>query len=385
MPKVFVSHNALITPLGFDVDEVFDTVLNGRSAIKRIDNPYYYHQPIFAAAIDDGLIEGCFPSIESSKTFTRLERMMILAIDKVLIKTGIELTDKVGLVISTTKGNIDVLDQHSAFDKKRAYLSEMAKIVSEHFNFKTQPIIVSNACVSGLQALSIAKNTIDAGHFNQVVVVSGDLLSEFVISGFQSFQAMSAEPCRPYSINRCGISLGEATACALVTSETSNLADEAVQILGTSTQNDANHISGPSRTGEGLYLSVKNALNEATSEVSDIDYISAHGTATIFNDEMEAIAFDRLQMNHIPMNSFKAVFGHTLGSSGLLETILAMHSAKMSTLLPSVGFDILGVSKSLNIIAKAKKQAIDMFLKTASGFGGSNTAIIFRHVKSERI
>ena len=94
--------------------------------------------------------------------------------------------------------------------------------------------------------------------------------------------------------------------------------------MGDATCNDASHISGPSRTGEGLFRSITAAINEAKIKLEDIDYISAHGTATIFNDEMEAIAFNRLGMESIPLNSFKGYFGHTLGASGLVETIVGL-------------------------------------------------------------
>jgi 3-oxoacyl-[acyl-carrier-protein] synthase-1 len=123
---------------------------------------------------------------------------------------------------------------------------------------------------------------------------------------------------------------------------------------------------------------VKAALKEAALEVSQIDYISAHGTATPFNDEMEAIAFGRLGMEYIPLNSLKGFFGHTLGASGLLETIVGMHSLEKNTLFISKGFDELGVSKNINIIKANTPKEMKTFLKTASGFGGCNTAVIFK-------
>src|SRR5690606_27897990 len=125
---------------------------------------------------------------------------------------------------------------------------------------------------------------------------------------------------------RSGINIGEAVATAFVTKDKGRLAEEAVAILGEASCNDANHISGPSRTGEGLYRSIRSALKQSTLETSEIDYISAHGTATLFNDEMEAVAFDRLGMGTIPLNSLKGYFGHTLGASGLLETLVGLHS-----------------------------------------------------------
>jgi len=158
------------------------------------------------------------------------------------------------------------------------------------------------------------------------------------------------------------------------------LADESVEILGGASCNDANHISGPSRSGEGLFRSVTLALKEAYLYPKDIDYISAHGTATMYNDEMEAIAFNRAGLGDTPLNSLKGYFGHTLGASGLLETVIGMHSLNQNTLFASKGFQELGVSEPLNIIEKTTSKKIDTFLKTASGFGGSNTAAVFRKV-----
>jgi 3-oxoacyl-[acyl-carrier-protein] synthase-1 len=201
-----------------------------------------------------------------------------------------------------------------------------------------------------------------------------------VISGFNSFQALSATPCKPYSSNRSGINLGEVAASLLVTSDKNKLAKESVELLSDATYNDANHISGPSRTGEGLYRSISKAMQEAALTTKDIDFISAHGTATPFNDEMEAIALNRLGLQDVPLNSLKGYFGHTLGASGLLETIVGMHSLHRNTLFASAGFDTLGVSQTINIIEKTTKKDISIFLKTSSGFGGCNTAAFFKKV-----
>ncbi len=206
------------------------------------------------------------------------------------------------------------------------------------------------------------------------------MVSEFVISGFNSFQALSAAPCQPYSKNRSGVNLGEVAAAVLVTSDKHKLAAESVQLLSDSTHNDANHISGPSRTGEGLYRSISKAMLDADLTIEQLDFISAHGTATEFNDEMEAIAFNRLGLQDIPTNSLKGYFGHTLGASGLVETIIGMHSMHRNTLYASAGFDTLGVSKSINIIKETRKKDLHIFLKTASGFGGCNTAALFKKV-----
>ena len=154
---------------------------------------------------------------------------------------------------------------------------------------------------------------------------------------------------------------------------------QGIAILGGAISNDANHISGPSRTGEGLQLAIKNALKENVA-TNTIDYISAHGTATVFNDEMEAKAFHALYLDKVPVNSFKGYWGHTLGAAGILESILAYKSLINNQLLHSQGFSENGVSVPLNIIQKTKKADLKTALKTSSGFGGCNAAVVFQKI-----
>ncbi len=383
MIKTFLSHNNIFSSLGFDSETVIEKISKGISGLEKQEIPSLLPEPFCASMISSEVIKSEFNKIGDATQFTKLEQMMILSLKKVIDASNIPLNEKVGLLISTTKGNIDVLEKGSNFTENRVYLSELGKTVQAFFGFKNEAIILSNACVSGILAISVAKGFISEKKYNHVFITSGDLLSKFILSGFNSFQALSAEPCKPYDKNRTGINLGEVAASVLVTSSAENLPKEAVEILGDATCNDANHISGPSRTGEGLFRSVKAALKEANLEASQLDYISAHGTATSFNDEMEAIAFSRLEMEHIPLNSLKGFFGHTLGASGLLETIVGMYSLEKNTLFISKGFDELGVSKNLNIIKTNTSKTLTTFIKTASGFGGCNTAVIFQKINNK--
>src|SRR5690606_14514693 len=201
-------------------------------------------------------------------------------------------------------------------------VSVLAKKIADVFGFKIRPIVIANACASGVLAVSVAKNMFECGLYEDAYVLAGDEVSEFGISGFTSFQAMSSEPCKPYDENRDGITIGEAAAAVYITSSPSD--GLYFEVLGESAVNDANHISGPSRTGEGLFRSIINALKEAQVSAGQVDYLSAHGTATIYNDEMESIALTRAGLQHTPVNSLKGFYGHCLGASGLLEIIIAM-------------------------------------------------------------
>ncbi|MBK5212161.1 MAG: beta-ketoacyl synthase [Flavobacteriaceae bacterium] len=383
MIKTFLSHNNIFSSLGFESETVVEKISKGISGLEKQENSPLLPEQFCASMISSEVVKSEFNKIGDSSQFTKLEQMMILSLKKVIDASKIPLNEKVGLLISTTKGNIDVLEKGSNFPENRVYLSELGKTIQTFFGFKNEAIVLSNACISGILAISVAKRFISEKKYNHVFITSGDLLSKFILSGFNSFQALSAEPCKPYDEKRVGINLGEVAASILVTASAKNLPKEAVAILGDATCNDANHISGPSRTGEGLFRSVKAALKEANLEASQLDYISAHGTATSFNDEMEAIAFSRLEMEHIPLNSLKGFFGHTLGASGLLETIVGMYSLEKNTLFISKGFSDLGVSKNMNIITTNTPKILTTFLKTASGFGGCNTAVIFQKINNK--
>jgi 3-oxoacyl-[acyl-carrier-protein] synthase-1 len=377
MKEIYITDYNCVTPLGFDISSNWKALLAGKSGVslhKIIDN----HEPFYASKIDSDRLETefnrFFGSAQNDKVdFTRLEKMFLLSL-KPLVERY-QITEETAFILSTTKGNISLLKNKKTLPEE-VFLSNLAQKIADFFGFKTKPIVVSNACVSGVMAIAVAKNMIQTGKYKNAFVVAGDEISEFVISGFNSFQAIGTEICKPYDKTRDGINIGEAVAAVYMTSELDQNEKISFKILGDSAINDANHISGPSRTGDGLYASIKNAMTEAKVSAEQINFISAHGTATIYNDEMEAIAFNRMQLQNIPLNSLKAYYGHCLGASGLLESIISMESALHKILIPSKNFEDIGTSQPLNIIKENQPTEIKYILKTASGFGGCNAAIV---------
>lgn len=376
--NVYITETNCITPLGFDVESNWSAMLDGQTGIQSFQNDLLPGIPFHASVINTNKINASFEKFEQNTNFTRLEKMMILALQPMISKHTI--TPKTVFILSTTKGNITALENENNTIQS-AQLSHLAKKIAHYFDFSSEPIVVSNACVSGILAVAVAKRMIQTGLYDDAFIVAGDEVSEFVLSGFNSFQAMSESPCKPYDKDRNGVSLGEATAAVYVTSDESKVNSKSVKVIGDGSINDANHISGPSRTGEGLFRSIQSAMQEAQISANKIDYISAHGTATMYNDEMEAIAFNRLHLENVSVNSLKGFFGHTLGASGLLETVLAIESANRNQLMTSKGFDELGVTQSINIITENKEKQVTCFLKTASGFGGCNTAVLFEKIQ----
>ncbi len=372
--KTYISDGNCVTPIGFDVESNWNALVNGQSGIQFLES-YGNLSAIYASIIDKDKLNESFLKISEDNTFTKLEKMLILALHPIVNKNKI--TEKSVLILSTTKGNISLLENQE-LPIEEAQLGTLANKINAFFGFKTEPIVVSNACVSGVLAVSVAKRMIQFGTYDNAFVLAGDEISEFVLSGFNSFQAMSNLPCAPYDANRNGVTLGEAAAAVYISSEKPT--ENAVAIIGDGAINDANHISGPSRTGEGLFKSIESAFKEANIVKDKLDYISAHGTATLYNDEMEAIAFSRSEIDNVPINSLKGYYGHTLGASGLLEIVIGLQSVHNEELLASKGFKNSGVSIPIEVLKENRKKEINYFLKTASGFGGCNTAILFEKI-----
>jgi len=367
MKKVYLQDNNILSPLGFTTAANFDAVFAGETSIKE----HSIHPKLgssYVSMFDQDQLAIFFNQLGINNDSSRIEKLAIAALKPLIDRKTPG--RKSLLVVSTTKGNIKALADSDEID---TYIPSLAKHIAKYFGFDTEPLTLSNACVSGLMALSLAKRYIQMGMFDDAYIVAFDEVSAFVQSGFQSFQAISTEACRPYDKLRKGVSLGEAATACYISTEENN---DSIQIAADSSINDANHISGPSRTGEGLFLSIQKAMQEAAISADQIDYIVGHGTATLYNDEMEAIAFNRAGLGNTPLASYKGNYGHTLAASGLLECILMATCLRQDTLLASKGFESLGTSEYINVLVNNMEAPIRTALKTASGFGGTNTALL---------
>ncbi|MED9995649.1 MAG: beta-ketoacyl synthase N-terminal-like domain-containing protein [Paludibacteraceae bacterium] len=303
-------------------------------------------------------------------------------------------SNKVVLVVSSTKG--------SGLSEP---LHALANKVAKEVGITTQPLVVSNACISGLCAIIAAKRLLQNGMYSHAIVVGADELSPFIVSGFQSFKALSTSLCKPFDAQRCGLNLGEAVAVMVL----SNLPEDtqrsgAFVVESGAIRNDANHISGPSRTGEGCYRALQAVLGLPTSvteqptsvtelvevpevtqapDITNLAFVGVHGTSTPYNDEMESIALYRAELLDVPTVGFKGYYGHTLGTAGVLETILSMLAIEHGVVPATKGFETLGVSHPVSVSAQAVPTQKTSFVKLLSGFGGCNAAVYCKQVNSQ--
>ena len=367
----------ITSPLGLTTADNYKAVCEGKSCLKRYEGKWELPEPFVASLFQDGQIEDMFISeINSDDAYTRFEKMVLLSATKAIEDSGIDASsDKTIFVLSTTKGNVSLLEKNvCGVDDNRVLLGVMANVISRHFGNSNMPIVVSNACISGVCAQIVAKRCLESSKYDNAVVIGADEQSPFIVSGFMSFRALSPEVCRPFSKNRNGLNLGEAAA-TIIYQRCDNVIDGWQAVKG-AIRNDANHISGPSRTGEGSYRALKYVM---TDEVvpDDIAVVNVHGTATVYNDDMESIALSRAGLSDTPINGYKGYYGHTMGAAGILESILSMKALDNGLILPTRGFDEIGVTHPVNISNKYRHTDKKKFIKLLSGFGGCNVAMLF--------
>jgi len=239
-------------------------------------------------------------------------------------------------------------------------------------------LAVSNACASGLIAMVEAARILERGEADAVLVVGVDVLTDFVLSGFSAFRALSPQPCRPYDADRDGLSLGEGAGALCLAREPAEGEHALAELAGWGISNDANHITAPSRTGDGLRNAVGSALVRAGMECYDVHYVNGHGTGTVYNDAMEARALcDALAGCPVPVSSMKGYFGHTLGAAGVIEAAICLTALRERTVPASLGLSTPGVGRPLRVARSPLALGeMENVLSVKSGFGGVNAAVI---------
>lgn len=361
----YIIADNIISPLGETSEENYLSVKAGRSGIRAYE-PGTCNIP-----------EGFYASLlfEDFETLALKSAQKAIAnAQKTMGNAQLELKGKrTAFILSSTKGNIE----------ENISLADSAQRIASQLGIDSQPIVVCNACISGLSALILGNRLIDSGLYDSAIVCGCDTPRQFILSGFQSLKALSPEPCRPFDMERMGLNLGEAAATLILSKNP--IQGNSWRMGDGFIRNDAFHISTPSKTADGLYLSLQRTLESFTKEISStckqidmkahLAFINAHGTATLFNDQMESVAIGRAGLSDLPANAYKSFWGHTMGAAGILETIISMKAIDDNTILGTRGFSELGVSGKMNICAENRPTDKKGFIKMLSGFGGCNATI----------
>ena len=360
----------ILSPLGATTAENYQAVKAGRSALARYDQRWSLPDKVLTASLFSQEQEQQF----LIRGLSRFESMVVTSVREALSQTTLDVSQpNVILIISTTKGDVELLEESPEADHLSP--ADSAQRIARELGFTTDPIVVCNACISGLSALILASRLLEDGQYDHAVVCGADSQSRFIVSGFQSLKALSPEPCRPFDMERMGLNLGEAAATMIMSTVNCQLSTVNWTLGPGAIRNDATHISNPAKNGEGSCLALKTVVDD--NDKDSLAFINAHGTATIFNDQMESVAIERAGLADIPVNAYKGSYGHTMGAAGVLETILSMAALDDQTILATQGFEELGVSGHISLSASHQSTSKSAFVKMLSGFGGCNAALLF--------
>jgi 3-oxoacyl-[acyl-carrier-protein] synthase II len=366
---VHVVDMGAVTALGQGVDALWDGLRAGRtglSAVRRFATDGYLAKTA-----------GCIPALDAQRPASRLDALVQMLFDG----TGAIPADTM-LITATTKAGIDQLEasvRNELTPLDRILGSQVADFVADRVGLKGARQNIGAACASSTIALALGASRIEQGGCESVLVCGLDMLSEFVFSGFSALHALSPSTCRPFDVERDGLLLGEGASYLLLMSERccrQARRPSLGRIAGWGIASDAHHITAPSRTGEGLILAIRQALDHAGVAAIEVAAVNAHGTGSVYNDAMELVALGALFDPLPPFHSIKGATGHTMGACGAIEAIVGLLSLTDQCLPPTVGLRVAEPAGLGRVSAQVQPLSGDYLLTTNSGFGGVNACLV---------
>ncbi len=319
---------------------------------------------------------------------TRVFRMALLAYEGMAARTRLALEkwgrDRVAVVLGTSTGGIEHTED-AWFDLRRT--GQVPRdyefrhrhpfdLPAEGFcrllGIEGPRFVISTACSSSGKALATAKRLLDTGLADAVLTGGVDGLCRTTLYGFHSLGILSPLPCRPFGLDRDGISIGEGAALLLVERE----GEGDALLLGVGESADGYHMSAPDPEGRGALAAMARALEEAGLDANDIDHINAHGTGTPQNDTSESRAISEMFGDDVPVVSTKGYTGHLLAAGGATEAIFAILALRDGRLPASLGAEPRDESITLQIPIAPTTRTCRYVLSNSFGFGGSNSAVL---------
>lgn len=380
LPAVAIAGCGATTAVGRGVEALRVALRANASGLRscaRFDSPRFQSSIVGAAPQNGG-------GDEDDPAFRLADEALREAREQAREVLALIPAERVGLVLSTTKANIEVLERLSdgrpcGTSARRHLRGDLlaADLAAEH-GARGPVQCVSVACVSGLVAIQQGAKLIQRGATDAVLVVGVDHLSAFVVAGFSALKAIDPNGCRPFDRDRRGLSPGEAGA-AIVLARADRVPTPAITLRGWGCSNDANHMTGPSRDGSGLAQAIRLAMGGLPTLA--IDYVNAHGTGTPYNDAMESAALRAVFDDHCPpMSGAKGMLGHTLGAAGVVETILCTLAMREGCLPGTPRLSTAAENVPAGIVLEPRStERLDYVLKLNTGFGGVNGALLLHH------
>lgn len=370
MNKVLIADAELITPYGFGAETCWNGLLSGESALAPTER------------FDTSEFRSCMAGVVPGLTYHEGKSLVFQMLEKVLENHTVPADAQ--LKLATLNGEMDCVEESVLFDRGEPHaccMTELLRSVQELCGVADGGEVVSSACASSTVALGLAASAIRNGEYDCAVVVSCDAVTEFLYSGFSSLMALDPNPAHPFDANHNGLTIGEAAGYVLLMSEERARKEGRAalgELAGWGMSNDANHMTGPLRDGSGLARSIESAMKVAGIDGGQVDFIAAHGTGTVYNDEMEMAAFHQTFSSPRPTYSIKGGIGHTMGAAGLVEAVLALKTFETGTVPPTVALQTPAEEADGWVRGDAVELSAAYALSTNAGFGGVNASLVLR-------
>jgi 3-oxoacyl-[acyl-carrier-protein] synthase II len=393
LQRVAVVAAGVVSPLGFGLAETLDSLRKAKDCVTPVTRFSVGEcRCKTAGQVADDCLLSYLNNKPRAKRLHRASHMVIQALREAMMQVPQfepELT-----VVGTTSGGMSYGEQYYRSLRQSGNLRDAPTWIANYpaqkpvidaqaevLGFSVPCQVIANACASGTNAIGHAFECVRSGHYQRVLTGGYDALSELVFTGFDSLQASTPEKCRPFDRHRAGMVLGEGAAVlALENLELARKRGASIlaEIVGYGISTDNFHITQPDPSGIGPRQAMERALLSAHISSGEVDYINAHGTATIFNDAAEGKAISAL-FNGVPVSSTKSMMGHSLGAAGAVEAVICLLALQHQFLPPNINFGALDDGLELNVVAnESRPAAVRTALSNSFGFGGTNASILIR-------
>ena len=397
---IVITGAGVVSAIGRNKAETLDALLNNRSGVGPLVYLKTEHKefPVGEVKMSDAEMRK-YLNISDNAITTRTALMGMIALDEALKDAKItkEILPKVGFISGTTVGGMDMSEQYYldyiGSEAHKEYIAvhdcgSCSEMTAHHFGKFAFITTLSTACSSAANAIILGANMIRNGEAEIVIVGGSECITKFHLNGFNSLMILDTKPCRPFDATRAGLNLGEGAAYLVLESEKSakKRGVKAHAILsGYGNACDAFHQTASSPDGEGAYRAMKEALEVADIQPSEIDYINAHGTGTPNNDLSESHAVMRLFGENVPsMSSTKPFTGHTTSASGSIEAVFCILALQHGFLPANLNWS-QPMEDGIVPVHQSVKKELKHILCNAFGFGGNDSSLLISKPRFDKL
>jgi 3-oxoacyl-(acyl-carrier-protein) synthase len=384
-PAAVITGCGALSPFGGGVPALWRGLLAGASAL----GPSGGVVPDFDAARALGAA--------AAARLDRLTQFALAAAGEAIEEAGLDLgrvdRSRCGVIVGTTIGGMLIGERYRRSRKTGEPFAArqllhfpyhaLANRVARELGVRGPVVSPSIACASGTQAVGLALELVRRGQGDLFLAGGAETACEFVLGGFTCLRATTRGTVRPFDVRRDGLLLGEGAAVLVIESAAHARARGArplAAVLGTGLSGDAVHMTAPARDGAGAARAMRAALADAGVAAEEIDFVSAHGTGTVYNDAMEVAALRAVfgaTAGRVPLNSIKGAIGHTLGAAGAFEAIMATRVLAEGLIPPTANCDEIDPGWGIDVVrGEPRRREVRRVLSTSSAFAGNNAAVV---------